>query len=177
MLLRSTKTCAHTLGGAALAVALAVLASDGHAQGSAAAASGPFASLAGSWSGSGTIKTSSGASERIRCQATYLAPGGGSTLQQNLRCASDSYKFEVNSNVAYNGGAVSGTWNEATRNVGGNVSGRVTGEQIQVRVESLGFSASMSVATRGDRQSVGIWPQGTDVKEVSIDLARSKRSR
>ena len=61
--------------------------------------------------------------------------------------------------------------------MGGNVSGRVTGEQIQVRVESLGFSASMSVATRGDRQSVGIWPQGTDVKEVSIDLASSKRAR
>jgi hypothetical protein len=167
MLLRSIKPCVCAFGAAVFALAL--LASDGHAQ-----RSGPFAGLAGSWSGSGTIKTSAG-SERIRCQATYTTGGGGTTLQQSLRCASDSYKFEVTSNVTYSGGAVTGTWNETTRQVGGNVTGRISGEQIQVSVQSIGFTAAMSVATRGDTQSVGIWPQGTDVREVMIDLSRSKR--
>src|ERR1700744_1237291 len=58
-------------------------------------AKGPFARLAGSWSGSGTIAASNGSRERIRCVATYAVGGGGHALAQNLRCASDSYKFFV----------------------------------------------------------------------------------
>jgi len=65
------------------AAALALLAPPGHAQ------SGPFAGLSGSWAGAGTIGMSNGASERIRCRASYAVGGGGRSLQQNLRCASD----------------------------------------------------------------------------------------
>ena len=36
--------------------------------------------MSGSWTGSGTITTSSGNKERIRCRARYDVDGGGSTL-------------------------------------------------------------------------------------------------
>jgi hypothetical protein len=57
----------------------------------------------------------------------------GTRLQQNLRCASDSYRFDVNSNVVSDGGALTGSWSEINRNVFGNLSGRVNGSQIQAR--------------------------------------------
>src|SRR5215212_9282523 len=59
------------------------------------AAETPFAHLAGSWSGQGKITVQNGTSERIRCRGTYRAGETGTTLSLSLRCASDSYKFEL----------------------------------------------------------------------------------
>ena len=72
---------------AVLGVALA--ASPGYAQ------SGPFAGMAGNWSGGGTVTLDDGSTERIRCRATYAVGAGGNGLNQNLTCASDSYKFDL----------------------------------------------------------------------------------
>ena len=58
------------------------------------AQSGPFAGMAGNWSGGGTVTLDDGSSERIRCRATYAVGAGGTGLNQSLTCASDSYKFE-----------------------------------------------------------------------------------
>ena len=90
----------------------------------AQAESGPFAEMAGVWSGTGTISLDNGASERIRCRATYAVNGDGSGLNQNLICASDSYKFELKSNILAKNGSLSGTWSEVSRNVGGSLEGR-----------------------------------------------------
>ena len=87
------------------------------------AAEGAFAGMTGYWSGGGTISVANGTSERIRCKAQYAVDGSGTNLNQSLRCASDSYKFEVSSNLANAGGTISGSWMETTRNAGGNVSG------------------------------------------------------
>src|SRR4029078_3597355 len=76
---------------------------------------GTFAGLAGNWSGTGTIFVADGASERIRCRATYTVGPDGSTLQQNLRCASDSYKFELATDIRSSGSSVSGNWSETSR--------------------------------------------------------------
>ena len=66
------------------------------ASGSAMAQSAsPFTNFAGSWSGSGTIAMNDGHSERIRCKAEYEVTPSGIIMHQNLRCASDSYKFDV----------------------------------------------------------------------------------
>ena len=86
--------------------------------------------MSGSWSGSGTITTSSGNKERIRCRAKYDVDGGGSSLDLTLRCASDSYNFELQSNATHSNGAVSGTWSENTRRVGGNIEGSARGNAI-----------------------------------------------
>jgi hypothetical protein len=134
---------------------------------------GPFGGLSGSWSGTGSIAVSNGANERIRCRASYSVTPSGEALHQELRCASDSYKFEVSSNVlASEDGDLSGTWTENTRQVTGAVSGRVTPGQIQTVVNGTGFSASLLVSTKGNRQAVSIRPEGTDIRSIDIDMRR-----
>ena len=70
----------------------------------------PFTAMSDSWSGSGTITTSNGNKERIRCRAKYDVDSAGSSLDLMLRCASDSYNFELQSNATHANGAVSGNW-------------------------------------------------------------------
>jgi hypothetical protein len=155
---------------AVFATALSLIASQGLAQ---RAANSPFFGLSGNWSGGGAIAMTNGATERIRCKATYAVNSTGRALNQSLRCASDSYRLEISSNIIFEGGAISGTWSEATRNVSGTVSGRATSAEIQARVAGGGFSASLAVRTHGDRQTVAITPHGgTDVASVSVTLRK-----
>jgi hypothetical protein len=134
---------------------------------------GPFTSLQGKWVGSGTISMRDGTRERIRCRANYAVPAGGASLTQVLLCASDSYKFDVDSTVSEQGGAISGNWTETTRNATGSVTGRVAGPVIEVLVTGVGFSAGISILTRGGAQAVAIKPQGgTDVVGVTVNLHR-----
>ena len=114
-----------------------------------------------------------GAQERLRCRARYNVGGGGNELRLNLRCASESYNFDLGGEVETDGSAITGSWNEATRNAAGTVSGRVNGDRVQVVARSDTFSASLSLVTQGNRQSVAIRPQGTEVSEVSITLSKS----
>jgi hypothetical protein len=137
----------------------------------ARAENGPFLHLAGTWSGAGTISTSGGTRERIRCVATYRVGEAGHAVQQDLRCASDSYKFNVVSVVRSEGGKVSGTWSETSRGASGALVGSANESQIVATVEGTGFSAGLSLITRGSSQSVNIRPSGaTDIVEVSVSL-------
>src|SRR3977135_4322051 len=63
---------------------------------------GAFSRFAGDWSGEGTVKTSAG-NERIRCKVHYDVASNGTSLEQTLHCASDSYKLEVKSKDAATG--------------------------------------------------------------------------
>ena len=96
------------------------------------AQSGPFTGMAGNWSGGGTVTLDDGSTERIRCRATYAVGEGGNGLNQTLTCASDSYKFDLAGNVVAEGGSLSGTWSETSRNVSGNLQGRGAGGNFQV---------------------------------------------
>lgn len=131
-----------------------------------------LAQFAGSWVGSGTISTTTG-SERIRCRVSYSLAGANS-LHQDLRCASDSYNFQVASDIVDQGGAISGTWTEVTRGVSGNVSGRFGAGSIQVAVSGPAFTAGLSITTSGNRQSVSIRPSGGDIRDVSVSLMKSR---
>jgi hypothetical protein len=135
----------------------------------------PFAPLAGSWSGGGLIKMKDGAQERLRCTGTYEVGGGGDNLRQELRCASDSYKFEMSSNISEMGGQLAGTWSENTRHLGGRVTGSASGRTIRARAEGDTFTALLAVTTEGNRQSVTISSPGSDISEVSITLTRGSR--
>jgi hypothetical protein len=136
--------------------------------------SGPFAPLAGSWSGTGSVSfSSSGSRERLRCRAVYEAPGGGQTLALRLRCASDSYNFDLNGNLTRQGDAVSGQWMEITRNITGSLTGRVSGASIQAVASAGLFSANLTLTTHGSKQSVSIRIQGTEVTEAAISLSKS----
>lgn len=132
-----------------------------------------FSALAGSWSGGGTIQMANGASERLRCRATYNVGGGGASATQDLRCASDSYRVDVQANVALNGNAVVGTWTETSRGVSGRVSGRLSGSDISAQIVSPTFAAGLSIGTRGNSQSVTIRVNGGDVSSVSLALKRN----
>jgi hypothetical protein len=140
---------------------------------SAVAADGPFSSLGGSWSGTGAIMLDNGGKERIRCRATYDVGASGNQLQQSLRCASDSYNFELRSDVEAKGGTISGNWHETRRNVGGQLSGRAQAGRIQVTIDGPSFNAVLTLVAKGNAQTVSITSQGTAMKGVTITLNRS----
>jgi hypothetical protein len=140
---------------------------------SAQAFSSPFAAMSGSWSGSGTITTSNGNKERIRCRAKYDVDGAGSSLDLVLRCASDSYNFELQSNATHSNGAVSGTWSENTRRVGGNLEGSAQGNAMNLRVSGV-ISAMLGVSTSANQQSISIQAPGTELQSVAISMSRGK---
>jgi hypothetical protein len=132
---------------------------------------GPFMGMAGVWIGEGTVTLDDGSAERVRCRATYAVGAGGNGLQQTLTCASDSYKFNLTSNVMAQGSAVSGTWSETSRNINGNIEGRSGGGVFQVVASAPGFSANISLTTRGNKQSVVIKSESV-FKGASISLTR-----
>ena len=142
----------------------------GRFTGAASAQTKPFSEMAGAWSGSGTISLADGSRERIRCRANYTM-NGPNGLRQSLRCASDSYKFELTSDVVSDGERISGSWSETSRGVRGGLQGRVAGPHMSVLADAPGFSANISLATRGNRQSVSISSAG-DIRNVSISMAR-----
>jgi len=137
------------------------------------AAENPLVHFGGSWSGSGKIVVSNGASERIRCRGNYKPADAGLSL--NLRCASDSYKFELSSDITYDAGSIRGSWNEASRGVTGSLSGRATATHIEASAQTVGFTASLSITMHGNNQSVSIRSPGSEISEVSVSLARAGR--
>jgi len=128
--------------------------------------------MAGTWSGGGTLSTTDGGQERLRCRAAYDVARNGAELRLNLRCASESYNFDLAGNVEYRGGAITGSWSEATRNASGTISGRAAGDHIEAAARGENFSANLSLTTRGSRQNVSIRPQGTNITGVSLTLDR-----
>ncbi len=151
---------------AGVGAALMLLVSASHAQ------SGPFVGFDGTWSGTGTVSLSDGSTERIRCKADYKVNGGGLGLKQSLRCASDSYKFDLSSDVTTQGDKLSGNWSEASRNVFGSLQGTVGGGQIEVFVEANGFAANLTLRTNGNKQTVSISSKG-EIRGVTITMVKS----
>jgi hypothetical protein len=165
MKLFSSRLFWQAVKAAAIGTALMLFVSVGYSE------SSPFAGLDGAWTGSGTVSLSDGSSERIRCRANYKVVGTGTGLQQSLRCASDSYKFDLSSDASSQAGNISGTWSEAGRNINGNLQGRVRDVRINVFVEAAGFAANLTMTTRGNKQSVSISSKG-EIKGVSITMVR-----
>ena len=151
---------------ASIGAALMLSVSASHAQ------SGPFAGFDGSWSGNGTVSLSDGTTERLRCKADYKVNGTGLGLKQNLHCASDSYKFDLSSDVTSNGDRISGNWSEKSRNIFGNLQGTAGGGQIDVFVEASGFAANLTLRTTGNKQSVSISSKG-EIRGVNITMTKS----
>ncbi|KAA0078088.1 hypothetical protein [Tardiphaga sp. P9-11] len=162
----SANLIGHTLKAATVGAILMLSATASQAQ-----SASPFAGFDGAWSGSGTVSLSDGSSEQIRCRATYNVVGG-TALKQSLRCASDSYKFELSSDVKSQGNQVTGTWGEASRNIFGNLQGSAGGGQIDVFVEAAGFAANLTLTTKGNKQLVSISSKG-QIRDVSINMIRS----
>jgi hypothetical protein len=155
----------QTVKVAGIAAAMMLSVSASYAQ------SGPFSGFDGSWSGTGTVALSDGSTERIRCKADYKVNGNGLGLKQNLHCASDSYKFDLSSEVTSNGDRISGNWSERSRNIFGNLQGTAGGGQIEVFVEAAGFAANLTLTTRGNKQTVQISSKG-EIRGVNITMSK-----
>ncbi|MEH2468745.1 hypothetical protein V1281_001999 [Nitrobacteraceae bacterium AZCC 2161] len=162
----SRSTSSRFLRTAVFCAALGLSGSGAHAQ------SAPFAGMAGVWSGNGTISLEDGSKERIRCKATYAVSSEGTGLNQALLCASDSYKFELKSDVIATGGTLSGTWAETTRNVSGSLEGRAGNGQFNVIVTAPAFTARLTMTTKGNKQNVAISSEG-QFRGANITLSRS----
>jgi hypothetical protein len=121
-----------------------------------AQAPGPFSRLEGQWAGTGTIDMQDGRREPLRCRASYDVLERGHGLQLSIRCASESFNFNLQSSAKVQSGRVSGIWSESTMNAGGQLSGRAEGDRINVIANGQSFSADLNLTTHGDRQSVQI---------------------
>jgi hypothetical protein len=159
-------------GATALAIVAQVVTSALPLSTALAQSQGPFSTLEGSWAGDGMLTAGDGHSERLRCRAKYFVSPSGQNLDQQLRCASDSYHFDVNSGLVRDGDGISGTWTETNRNASGSVQARSEGDSIVARVAGPSFTASMTVTTNANRQRVQIIPNGADIKSVTIDMRR-----
>lgn len=143
----------------------------------ASAAAGPFTGYSGAWSGTGTLHTEQKA-ERVRCTAAYeVRDSSGHALGLELTCHSDDYNFDLVGDVqADASNHITGRWSEQTRNIGGTIIGRARGDRLQIHAESPAFSADVSMATRGRRQTVTIVSHGGgQTVRASITLHRNSR--
>ena len=170
MVFRSIKFAALALVGAALVLAASFL--EAGAQPAEVLAK-PFEAMAGTWTGTGSVTLGNGERERIRCRVTYAVSNGANRVEQDLRCASDSYKFELSADINYANGYVTGRWNERTQRTSGTISGRARAGSIEALAETSGFSAFFTMTTRGEQQAVQIESKSAEVTEVNITLRRT----
>jgi hypothetical protein len=100
--------------------------------------------LDGSWRGSGTVQPIGGAKERISCRVDYKA--NGARVSQKISCAGTDYKFDAGANVACEGTALSGTWEEKVANNTGSVSGDIQGKRLNIQVDGPNFKGRFAVS-------------------------------
>ncbi|WP_199581003.1 hypothetical protein [Bradyrhizobium sp. MOS003] len=152
-----------------LLITAAVLFAAGIVNSESKAQSGPFAPMAGNWSGGGVVTLDDGSTERIRCRAKY-APIGP-TLEMSLTCASDAYKFNLGANVKAEGSAITGSWSEASRNISGSLQGRGGGGSFDVVASAAGFNANIALKTSGNKQTVTMRAD-SQFRGANISLSR-----
>jgi hypothetical protein len=155
---------------AASALSIAILAA------APARAQQSFDGVAGTWSGSGSMKTSDGPRERVRCKIDYTPKNSGKSVKMNVRCASDAYKMDLVANIDEKESILSGNWFESEYRQGGQVSGQYVNDLIEAKVEGGTITALLTVRTKGDHQSFAMEAApGAWISEVSIDLLRNPR--
>lgn len=99
------------------------------------------ASLAGSWSGNGSIAFASGAKEKARCRA-HFAKTGASSYAMSATCATPSAKVDQSATL-YRSGANSytGSFFNQQYNTGGSIRITVSGRTQSVRLSGEAGSA------------------------------------
>jgi len=90
-----------------------------------------------------------------------------------LKCAGDSYRFELQSEVRMDNGVVTGVWTELSRGLSGKVTGKIENEQLSAVIESDTFTATLLLVSKGEQQQITIASPGSELKLVRIGLLRS----
>jgi hypothetical protein len=133
------------------------------------AADPTFDPLLGSWGGSGTYKLQDGTSEKLKCDAYYT--GSGSQLGIAVRCSGQKNKIEMRSKLSSSGGTLSGSWEERTYNASGDVTGKLTAQNIKLAITG-GVGGSMTITYDKTKQNVAIATEGIPLKSVTVSLSR-----
>ena len=131
--------------------------------------------LAGTWSGSGSMKPSDGPREKVRCKVAYNVKKPGRSLSLDLRCASEAYKMVLSANIEQNGTQLSGNWFESEYRQGGKISGTSADGLIEARVEGDTVAALVTIRTKGNHQSFVMEAPGAWVSQVAIELKKDAR--
>ena len=132
-------------------------------------------SLAGSWSGAGSMKPSDGPTERIRCKVNYAVSSAGQAVKLSLRCASESYRMDLSANIVQNGTVLSGNWFESQYRQGGKFSGEHNDGIVKAKIESDTITALLTMHTTGDHQLFAMESPGAWISQVSIRLLRDPK--
>jgi hypothetical protein len=131
-----------------------------------------FERLAGAWVGVGSAAVEGARPERIRCRADYR-PSGPSQLRLRLRCASDSFNLDIESEITREGDRIVGSWSEAGAGVSGEVRGAVGADGMRAVVTGLGLSGQLSMMLRGDVQAISLSTRGQFSASAAVTLRRA----
>jgi hypothetical protein len=102
------------------------------------------ASLAGSWSGGGTVVYSDGHRERASCRAHYS--GGGASVSLSARCATPSGAVDQSASLRRTGpNSYAGSFFNPQYNVSGSIHVTVHGNTQSVSLHSGSGSASLTL--------------------------------
>lgn len=170
MLRARLRTAALTLVAASL---LSLLTTPlGIATGLAQSAKAVIEELDGRWSGWGSVKMSNGSSEQVKCVATFFVQGTGTSVRQNLRCASSGYKIDVRADITISGSAVSGTWEERNHSNTGELSGRISGSTFKLAITGQALNAAMTMSSSPCKLNINIAPRQYNVDRIAIGLRK-----
>ncbi|WP_338695086.1 hypothetical protein V5279_03330 [Bradyrhizobium sp. 26S5] len=132
-------------------------------------------SLAGGWSGSGSMKPSNGDWEKVRCKVAYNVTKPGKAISLDLRCASDAYKMSLSANIEQNETQLSGNWFESEYRQGGKISGTNSDGLIEARIEGETVAALVTIRTKGGHQSFVMEAPGSWLSQVTIELNKDAK--
>ncbi len=125
--------------------------------------------LEGTWSGSGTLTLTNGATERIRCRGT--GQGDESTVRQSFKCASSGKNFNFSTSLRFSGSQVSGKWSGPKRS--GTLAGQATPNSLQLRLKSKSGAGNLVATLDGCRQSLQLTGWSDELRSLSVQLRKS----
>jgi len=134
----------------------------------------PFEALSGDWKGGGTVTPNKGDPIKVACKATYKVTGN--TLLQKLRCAGADYSINATNKLSNKGGKIKGSWNEATYDANGGVTGTAKDKTIHAKISGDKFSGRMSINVSDTGHEINIMQlnedTGTYRQAASVSLHR-----
>ena len=132
----------------------------------------PWAKFVGNWRGTGEVIDSDGTREHISCRGKYSTSSGGEALSLSVRCASDSYSFDIGSYLVASGNSVSGDWQEYSRKIEGHVTGRVGDGLLEGSIAGASFTAETTVRISGRKQTLSLRTKGAQTVRAEVSLTR-----
>ena len=134
----------------------------------------PLAHLAGRWVGNAVMTLTSGPASNFKCIVTYLPRKDAPGMEQNLRCDNGGdYKLHAATDLAVEGGKITGHWKDKINEIEGLVDGAVTADGFEVQLTGRFFQAKMAVAGQGCDQSVKVMPSKSDMfRELAATLKK-----